>query len=187
MMKVDEFLSGKVSPKPNVPNLNGRVGWDSNMLLLPRDRDIGMHCQPAQQQSMQPHMAHDTVYLCPLCSYPEPSKDSAFQLLDLDKCHKCKYCKKASKLQDWQCMCQTPWHRCTRHCAHLQATTVDDRGCNASKARPQAKRDLGPLSAADLCAIDAKRRRKMPARLLAPTANMLSNKLRQKFAYLFEH
>ena len=177
-------MQGKESLCPSQANLNGRVGWDSNLILFSqRDAISEIEKQP-QDQQVQPSANLDTVFLCPSCNYPQSSKSAAFQLQDLDKTHKCKQCSSTSSVQKWLCMCHSPWHMCMKHSVH--ASKASDPSSGLSSARPQLKRTVGPFNLADLQAYDAKRRRKLPPRILPPAPNLLSSKLKQRFAHLFE-
>ena len=53
------------------------------------------------------------------------------------------------------------------------------------KRRLSVKNPLGPMTIEQLEAHDAKRIRKAPARVLPPSPNILSARLRERFAHLF--
>ena len=126
--------------------------------------------------------ASNTCFLCPKFKYPHPSNASAFQLHDLDKKRKCKACKATAKVHSWLCMCLELLHGCSKH--QHYASNAPKIAAASSKAQ-KCKGPIGPLSRAELCEIDDKRRRKQPHQPLLPAPNLLSHNLRQRFAYLF--
>ncbi len=180
--KIQEFIEGKIYLKPNVPNLKGRAGWDSNLAIMPqRDSTVVQH-EPTPIANGECKQASNTCFMCPHCNHPQVSNTAAFQLQDLDKVHKCKNCKRTSKVQAWLCMCHLRWHSCIKHQAYANCATSKTTPCSTAKP---VKRPLGPLTLAELQEIDAKRIRINPPRILPPAPNLLSIKLRERFAHLF--
>ena len=177
------FLDGSIGLKPITPNFKGRAGWDANIVMLPHENATVEQPTSSGLQVSKHSVQHgSTCYLCPACKYPEPSTKKAFQLVDLDRVCKCSNCKVPSKLQDWLCMCHLKWHLCSKHQSY--ATQATSKSIPSSTASP-VKRALGPLTLAELQEIDAKRKRKAPPRVLPPAPNLLSIKLRERFAHLF--
>ncbi len=132
------------------------------------------------------HSANMTVCLlsCPACSAEEPSTNKAFQLHDLDKICKSKSCNENIKVKDWNCKCQTKWHLCNVHmsCSNIVTT----KNVPIHKPCSGTKRRLGPLTHDQLVAIDTKRARNKPPKLLPPAPNILSVKLKERLAHLFK-
>jgi hypothetical protein len=184
--QIDDFLDGKTGLKPQVPNLNGRVGWDSSLTTSVPPADIKENSEVPPMQSNP--IGDFTCFICPKCKYPQRSNATAFQLQDLDMQHKCCNCKATTRVHTWLCMCHTPWHLCNKH--QVYANKAKSKTSPYSKASPLGKRSFGPLPLAELQQIDAKRIRKSKSntpfteRPLAPT--MLSVNLRERFNYLFK-
>ena len=123
-------------------------------------------------------------YQCPKCNASVISTHKAFQLIDLDHICKCNRCNNNVKAKDWMCNCQTRWHLCHIH----QSCTSDILKQNDPINKPcrANKRPLGPFTHEQLVNIDTKRSRKEPPRILPPSPNILSVKLRDRFAHLFK-
>ena len=123
-------------------------------------------------------------FQCPKCNASVISTHKAFQLIDLDHICKCNRCNNNVKAKDWMCNCQTRWHLCHIH----QSCTSDILKQNDPVNKPcrANKRPLGPFTHEQLVNIDTKRSRKDPPRILPPSPNLLSVKLRDRFAHLFK-
>ena len=160
-----------------------RAGPAGTLILLSCHSVTALLCNtsplPLQMVLKQ---ASNTCFMCPHCNHPQVSNTAAFQLQDLDKVHKCKNCKRTSKVQAWLCMCHLRWHSCIKHQAYANCATSKTTPCSTAKP---VKRPLGPLTLAVLQEIDAKRIRINPPRILPPAPNLLSIKLRERFAHLF--
>ena len=143
-----------------------------------------------------------TCFTCPSCQAPLLSTDSIFQLKDLDKPAKCKGCSSSSKVGHWMCSCQLHWHLCTKH---IDCCTSNTNSINSSSKQPLMLHNTGVKRIAtqtfeQLQAVDDKRalkeiRRSMtksskhvtPAHsILPPQSNILSQKLRERFAHLLQ-
>ncbi len=124
-----------------------------------------------------------TQFSCPQCNKETPSKNQCFQLQDLDKVNKCKNCKVNVKVRDWMCSCGHTWHLCDIHRSYCSQQSNKKPLSNVpSQCR---KRMLGPLTHEQLQEIDTKRMRRTNQHVLPPAPNILSAKLRERFAYLF--
>ena len=126
----------------------------------------------------------DISFYCPKCKAPCNSNKCCFQLQDLDKVNKCKNCNVNVKARDWMCSCDHTWHLCAAHRSYCSGKQTKKPPCNGSGQ--SSKRMLGPLSNEQLQEIDAKRMRKSNQHILDPAPNILSVKLRERFAYLFQ-
>ncbi len=137
-----------------------------------------------------------TWYSCPACNAPKISNSIIFQLRDLDTPVYCRSCRSSSKVGRWRCTCQVPWHRCTKHILCCNNT-------NSNREQPPKQQHKGIKRIAfqsfdQLQAFDDKRaakerRRNMtkssscntPAHnILPPQSNILSQRLRERFAHL---
>ncbi len=180
---IQKFYNGDLALTPNIPNLNGRVGWDSKLRQLPgctveSKPIVDNECkQGASKRPISP-----VCFQCPSCNASDLSSNKAFQLKDLDATCKCKSCKQKIKVKDWLCRCHLKWHICSTHQTYANASNA--RTTLSSKPGVP-KRSIGPLTQEQLQEIDAKRRRKIPPRVLPLTPNLLSSKLRERFAHLF--
>ena len=184
--KISKFKQKQLGLKPNYPNLKGRAGWDSKIKVIPGYKDKAK-TQPTQAQgtSSTPAQApsNPICLLCPACDASELSSNKAFQLQDLDKTCKCKTCLKNVKAKDWVCMCHLPWHLCNTHsCTAPKAKSKNVPRSNSCKPN---KRTFGPYTHEQLVAIDTKRARHSPPSILPPAPNILSVRLRERFAHLF--
>ena len=125
---------------------------------------------------------------CPYCKAQIISTNTAFQMEDLDKICKCKSCQKGHKVSMWKCCCGVKWHTCDRHrtCVVGKAhqSMALDNAQETSKNKNGAKRKLGPLTPQQLEAHDHKRIRCDNHGVLPVTLNMLSPKLKIRFAHL---
>ncbi len=182
--KVQQFCKGDLQLTPNVPNLKGRVGWDSKIKQV--TRKIDPSCVPIASSNVQTasrRPAEPACFQCPRCNAMEHSSNSAFQLTDLDATCKCKSCKQKVKVKDWWCSCQAKWHACTIHQSYANICK-QKQDPNTTPRAP--KRSIGPCTQEQLLEIDAKRRRKSTPSVLPPTANLLSPNLRIRFAHLLQ-
>ena len=180
-VQITNFRDGQVTLEPNLPNLKGRVGWDSK--LTGNSQMCGTRAgQVPTSINTHTQQQHSPICLeCPLCKASALSNGGKFQREELDTHNKCTSCKATSKIRDWMCSCQQPWHLCNVHqsCATHKAKILP-----SSKPCKGVKRPLGPFTQEQLTEIDAKRIRKAPAIIRPPTANMLSVHLRERFAHL---
>ena len=189
-------------PKPLI--LKGRAGWDSKLTPKtkptpscgedrsePRVRDAT--CRDDAKQAPLP-----TWYTCPACNAPRLSNSIIFQLRDLDNPVFCRSCKVSSKVGRWRCKCQLSWHLCTQHifrCNHNDA--------NSNRKQPPKQQNRGTKRIAfqsfdQLQAFDDKRAAKERRRnitkssscrtlahnILPPQSNILSQRLKERFAHL---
>ena len=202
--KLRAFIDGSVSLKPKPLNLKGRAGWDSK--LTPQAHPIHKECKDTARtssanvgsQNEDGEVFLPTYFACPGCQAPQLSTQAAFQLKDLDKPTRCKNCKMFNKVGRWLCKCHLPWHLCTQHVhscrAHRNANSNDHQP--PVLPRTSVKR-IAPMTYEQLQAFDntraAKERRRnltepsrchTPARILPPQSNILSQKLRERFASL---
>ena len=184
--KVKEYCEGKITLKPNNPVLKGRAGWDSNIKVCGKDHvatsnnAIVMH--EAVQGTKRPH--EEISFHCPKCQATCNSNKKCFQLQDLDKVSKCRKCKANVKVRDWLCSCGNTWHLCAVHRSYCSSTNTKKPPCNGPGQ--SSKRMLGPLTTEQLQQYDNKRMRRSNDHLLQPAPNILSCKLRERFAYLFD-
>ncbi len=136
----------------------------------------------ATANAMLQQSSNAVCFQCPACGASELSSNQAFQLEDLDRSCKCKSCKANCKVKDWRCGCHTPWHLCARHQVHANRKRKEPP---SSGALPAAKRLVGPLTLEQLQELDTKRISKGKFNAIPPSPNILSAKLRERFAYLF--
>jgi hypothetical protein len=179
-----DFREGKITFKPVVPNLKGRAGWDSKIKLregaLYQPKPRQKHTANCCKRSVQP-----VCFQCPQCKASVLSSNQAFQNVDLDKVCKCKSCKAYVKVRDWRCSCLNRWHLCDKHQSYANPISKKPPSSLPSSSSSN-KRQLGPFSMEQLREIDTKRMRKCNSQLLTPSPNILSVKLRERFAYLFK-
>ncbi len=177
--KVQLFKEGKVELKANKPNFRGRSGWDSNLKVLKgfvfKELDYSANAS-GSKRLLQPE-----CFQCPSCKASTISTNPAFQSDDLDKVCKCATCKSNAKSNMWLCSCGIKWHTCDKH-KHIQLQNSKKPPSGEPTARP--KRQIGPLTNEQLQEIDTKRMRKSSNHLLPPSSNILSAKLRERFAHL---
>ena len=168
---------------PIQPKLKGRVGWDSKIAQLPRNA-LG----PLQQIIQQPwdiderSGSYPICLTCPQCKNESASNSITIKQQDLDIKSKCNKCKHNIKARDWMCKCRQPWHLCDIHmsCAskYTKGVVPTHKSCKG------IKRAIGPLTHEQLVELDNKRMRKKPRTILAPAPNILSAKLRERFAHI---
>ena len=183
--KVQEFREGKITFIPIVPVWKGRAGWDSNIKTQPSKQEPDNQSAIATFASnhVSKRELEQTQFSCPQCNKETPSKNQCFQLQDLDKVNKCKNCKVNVKVRDWMCSCGHTWHLCDIHRSYCSQQSNKKPLSNVpSQCR---KRMLGPLTHEQLQEIDTKRMRRTNQHVLPPAPNILSAKLRERFAYLF--
>ena len=184
------FRQGEISLKPVFPNLKGRVGWDSGIKATASNASNGnaSNAIPISDAS-NASSARSSIdspsslvcFQCPACNASELSSNKAFQLEDLDVTCKCKTCKVNRKSKDWRCGCRIPWHLCTIHQSNANNKIMKPPSSNPTLKR---KATVGPFTLEQLQEIDTKRMRKCTRQPLPPAANLLSAKLRERFAYL---
>ncbi len=181
--QLGKFRSGESQLTPNMPNLNGRVGWDSSLKVIQQPLPIcGNASNMSNSNNKRPFSI--AIFQCPHCKAPETSANQAFQLEDLDKLCKCKACKKSLKVRDWSCSCLKAWHLCDLHQSCANTTSKASAPCGWPI--PGTKRAIGPLSNEQLHQFDTKRIKRSPPSILPPAPNILSVKLRERFSYLFK-
>ncbi len=122
------------------------------------------------------------LFTCPKCKACEISSNKAFNHHDLDKACKCKSCKTISKARNWMCKCQKPWHLCSIHSSCCSTTKKPKQSVPTTPCKGTKR--FGPYTHEQLVAIDNKRIRRAPAVILPPSSNILSVKLRERFAHL---
>ncbi len=180
---VRKFREGNLSFYATVPNLRGRVGWDSNIKVCAKYCCVG---SPSSKQASAiatlQRVSNPVRFRCPACNASELSSNQAFQLADLDKTCKCKSCKATSKIKSWRCGCSTPWHLCTLHQFNANSNSKKPP---SSGTTSNSKRKVGPLTYEQLQELGTKRIRKSNFKAIPPAPNILSAKLRERFAYLF--
>ena len=182
--QVEKFRKGELSLRPNVPNLNGRAGWDSNIKILRRQQgEQAIPCPQDVTFATVQEQNNPTCLQCPHCNASVLSNNKAFQLRDLDIVYKCRSCKQRVKVQDWLCVCHHRWHLCNKHQSYANST---NRSVPSERVCTNNKRAIGPLTQAQLQEVDAKRIRRTPPIILPPAPNILSVKLQERFAYLFK-
>jgi hypothetical protein len=182
--KATKFLQGELGLNPNEPNLKGRAGWDSNIKIIAGLKPtISNAIVPYVQLKRKAEQCNPVCIACPKCHANILSNHKAFQLQDLDAPCRCNRCKSNIKVRDWRCMCKLPWHLCATHSnsyTKVKARNVPIKPCRGTK------RAFGPLSHEELEAIDLRRIRKGPVRVIPPAPNILSPLLRERFAHLFK-
>ena len=141
------FKNGQIALEPNLPNLNGRVGWDSNLKGIRALEKRGTEIPPIDQHSHTIQQPCPICLGCTTCKASTLSNGGIFQLEDLDKHNKCNSCKVSSKIRDWTCSCQTPWHLCN---VHQSCATYKDKILPYNKPSKGVKRPLGPLHKSSL-------------------------------------
>ncbi len=209
--KLADFKAKKICIKPNSLALKGRVGWDSNLkgLGVPTStndikplHDISRHQNSIGGGTGRLKRVHGDVPLsiqanfmksqgptngialltCPKCKACELSSNKAINYHDFDKACKCKSCKTTSKARNWMCKCQIPWHLCSVHSSCCSTTKKQKQSVPTTPCKGTKR--IGPFTHEQLVAIDHKRIRRGPAVILPPSSNILSVKLRERFAHL---
>ena len=61
------------------------------------------------------HGSEATTLSCPMCEGLEFSHIATFQRYDLDRRHKCGFCRKLHPIRKWKCPCSKPLHACSTH------------------------------------------------------------------------
>ncbi len=209
--KLEHFKSYKIALKPKALAINGRAGWDSKLSSAPTaDRpelQEGEVIPPIQnilkdEPAVEAHHAaqpsQPTCFSCPACGAAVLSNVKSFQLKDLDKTCKCRTCCTSSKVGRWKCKCQLPWHLCTTHVECCSKASLSKR----ERIPVAPKKRIAPQSFEQLIAFDNQRAANQqykrfksnkamrnaqvckPVNILPPQANLLSQKLRDRFAYL---
>ena len=177
--QIRNFQEGSLKLKPSMPNLKGRAGWDSNIQPI-KQATWSKICN--LQATGHAKRALDPICLqCPKCKASTISANAAFQSEDLDKVCKCATCKRNSKSNDWLCSCNAKWHLCNMH-SHI--VRQSSKKPPKSESIPRPKRQIGPLNFEQLQEIDTKRMRKSNGHLIPLSGNILSAKLRERFAHL---
>ncbi len=148
---------------------------------------------------------------CPTCNKQETCGNKAFLQKDLDASFKCNSCRTPSRVREWTCPCQLPWHACPLHQDSPRRFTTDMFGNTITNTSDVPSTMLHgyttkrkacqeqALTHEQLIQYDLKRarkeQRKMSAKptqnyatftqheVLMPKANLLSNKLKERFAY----
>jgi hypothetical protein len=177
--QIKQFQDGILQLKPAMPNLKGRAGWDSNIKSIRTatwDKDCNKQAQDNSKRALEP-----ICLQCPSCKASTLSTHAAFQSEDLDRICKCVSCKQSNKSNDWLCSCHVKWHLCNKHNQIAMQICKKPPKCEPI-ARP--KRQVGPLTNEQLQEIDTKRMRKSNGHLIPISANILSAKLRERFAHL---
>ena len=183
--KVQEFREGITTFIPIVPVFKGRAGWDSNIKVQTAKHkpDNGNAIATLASNKVSKRELEQTQFKCPHCNEETQSNKQCFQLQDLDKVNKCKKCKVNVKVRDWMCSCAHTWHLCEIHRSYCSQQSNKKPLSNVPSQC--CKRMLGPLTHEQLQEIDTKRMRRTNQHVLPPAPNILSAKLRERFAYLF--
>ena len=180
--QVERFIQGEIPLLPNLPNLRGRAGWDSKLSELPGLVASKQTHGDSQVVPLSSPPSYPFCLSCPECNGNVLSNNKAFQQQDLDKVCKCNQCKQNIKVRDWNCRCGRRWHLCHFHSSlgnsNIAKSTPTDKPCRGTK------RAIGPFTHEKLVEIDTKRARRRPPNILPPAHNILSVKLRERFAHL---
>ena len=175
----DKKVQGKIELKPNRPNYRGRAGWDSDLRVtkgLSYDYCEQGKCTNSCKRLLQP-----VCFICPKCKASTLSSNPAFQIEDLDKVCKCASCKCNVKSNEWLCGCGSKWHTCD---IHRNIQPQPSKKPPGSEPAARAKRPMGPLTQEQLQEIDTKRMRRAGHQMIPLSSNILSVKLRERFAHL---
>ena len=138
----------------------------------------------AMQDVSGTHVPSQRVcFYCPECTASELSSNAIFQIEDLDRKCKCSNCKRSSKVNNWMCACRRKWHLCAHHQVYANC---NKKKLSCSSGPAPAKRLVGPLSLEQLQEFGVKRihNSKSSFQPLPPNRNILSAKLRERFAHL---
>ena len=183
--KVQEFCEGKITFTPIVPVWKGRSGWDSRIKVHANEQAANSHVAIATHanSTATKRELQQSQFTCPQCKKETPGNKVSLQLQDLDKVSKCANCKANVRIRDWMCSCHHTWHLCETHRSFCSQQSNEKRSCNVPSQ--SSKRMLGPLTQEQLQEIDTKRMRRNNQHILPPAPNILSVKLRERFAYLF--
>ncbi len=183
--KVKQFMDGETTLVPRVPTMKGRAAWDSSIKVCVNYKDKDQttdNCEVLHPQGMK--RAYEQVHFhCPTCHTQTDATKPCFQLQDLVKVSRCGVCKANVKVRDWLCSCSNAWHSCAVHRSYCSRGSKKPLGNGPT---PGAKRTVGPLTNEQLLQHDIKRQRRTNSHVVDPTPNMLSHKLRERFAYLFD-
>ena len=183
--KLRQFMGGEITLEPHIPTMKGRAAWDSNIKICVnyKNKDPSTDiCVVLSPQGTK--RAHELVnFYCPTCETQTDATKSCFQLQDLDHVSRCGVCKANVKVRDWLCSCSNAWHTCAVHRSYCSKGSKKPL---SNGPTPSAKRTVGPLTCEQLLQHDIKRQRRTNTHLVEPTPNMLSHKLRERFAYLFD-
>ena len=115
--KINDFKEHKIKLSAKQITVKGKVGWDTNIPVI----SYANRCEdrfPSPEIIMQRRNAIDATmvkYKCPRCNAPEVSSSRAFQHHDLDTLQLCTGCGKSCAVKEWQCDCNTKWHKCNVH------------------------------------------------------------------------
>ena len=147
-----------------------------------------------------PTQPHAVLLQCPSCGKRESNGERAFSNPDLDHKIKCDSCRAYTKIHQWTCPCQKPWHTCPTHMDPLPQIghpKARHEGMSSKRKISQGN----PMSYTDLVRLDIKRARRENQRdtakpvsavtlsqrtPLALSPGMLSQKLQDRFAHLFK-
>ena len=187
--KLRDFKSHSLQLKLTNLELRGRAGWDSKLCNSNTNTTPICDSMPLNTDAdTQPTINYPACFTSPCCSTWELSTNSGFQLVDLDRRIVCKNCKKTSRARDWNCRCGLLWHLCDRHIKWANPEYSTPRTVPKSKAAESCKgtKRINTLTHDQLVAYDNMRARKRPLNILPPQSNILSSKLRERFAHLLD-
>ena len=108
------FLKGEINLLPHELKLKGKAAWDSNLSTMAIKPTLQGDWASLSAEGFNQHTGA-TMLGCPGCGGLESSHVSSFQRYDLDRRHKCGFCRKLNPVRKWRCPCLKPWHVCSTH------------------------------------------------------------------------
>ena len=146
-----------------------------------------------------PKQPHAVLLQCPSCGKMESNGERAFSNPDLDHKIRCYSCRAYTKIHQWTCPCQRPWHMCP---THMDPPPQQIGHPTTSQENMSSKRKVSQGNPnSDLVRFDIKSARRENQRdtakpvsavtlsqrnPIALSPGMLSQKLQDRFAHLFK-
>ncbi len=135
--------------KPCKLSIKGKVGWDSDICQIANLSDVNVVSELEVGQPPCTDMRCLAFYSCPHCSKVEPSTNTAFQRIELDRKVRCTHCYHYQPVKLWNCECNVKWHLCQVHaapntCVAMVTAPMGQTSCN--KGILSQKRKLSPAS-----------------------------------------
>ncbi len=125
-VKLANFKTNRIDLQPKKLTLKGRTGWDSKLQgkiikrtnTLNKEQQDGIQHQghflasgaPAESAAPITQTCNAVLFKCLRCTKYETCGHKTFAADDLDKHHKCQECCESTRIRDWTCPCQLPWH-----------------------------------------------------------------------------
>ncbi len=114
LKKAYAFISLQATVIPAELKLKGKVAWKTKKHINGKIADYKL-LPPHNHNEDDIRSVYTHFYSCPSCTTKEPDTCRAFQHHDLDNTHRCISCKRTSKVNLWNCECNTKWHLCCIH------------------------------------------------------------------------